>query len=185
MGRTIRSPTFQPKPEKQPLWMISLKHLRTVRALLADRPPFRHSETLREAAPLDKLKVEGRTVRTPWADRTVRLSHRATHQKRKRLWTNFSTNKRTVRTPGADRPPFILKTHQRPNTSLVKKRISLRTVRAPRADRPQFTFFSPNQRNNLSGTNLRLACGPSSPQGRTVRRSTLKPTREIPFLVQL
>ena len=62
-------------------------------------------------------------------------------------------------------------------SSLVQNRISLRTVRAPRADRPQFTF-SPNQRNNLSGTNLRLAGGPSVPHGWTVRRSTLKPTRE-------
>ena len=40
MDRTVRSPTFQPKPEKQPLWTISLKHLRTVRAPGADRPQY-------------------------------------------------------------------------------------------------------------------------------------------------
>ena len=149
----------------------------------------------------------------------------------------------------ADRPPFTLKSHQGPNTSLVKMLSDLRTVRVHGPDRPQsnlsaqarettslddfsktpsdyprprsgpsavkrtdFTrdkhalwsknelacgpsapqgrtvrssLFSPNQRNNLSGTNLRLAGGPSAPQGRTVRRSTLKPTRETPFLVQL
>ena len=69
--------------------------------------------------------------------RTVRPSHRATHQKRKCLWTIFSTDKRTVRTPGADRMPFILKTHQRPNTSLVNLLSDLRTVRTPWSDRPQ------------------------------------------------
>ena len=36
LGRTVRSPTFKPKPEKQPLWTISLKHLRTVHAPGAD-----------------------------------------------------------------------------------------------------------------------------------------------------
>ena len=56
---------------------------------------------------------------------------------------------------------------------------------APQGRTVRSSLFSPNQRNNLSGTNLRLACGPSSPQGRTVLRSTLKPTSEIPFLVQL
>ena len=40
MGRTVRSPTFHPKPEKQPLWMISLKHLQTVRTPGADRPQY-------------------------------------------------------------------------------------------------------------------------------------------------
>ena len=56
---------------------------------------------------------------------------------------------------------------------------------APQGRTVRSSLFSPNQRNNLSGTNLRLACGPSSSHGRTVRRSTLNPTREIPFLVQL
>ena len=37
---------------------------------------------------------------------------------------------------------------------------------APQGRTVRSSLFSPNQRNNLSGTNLRLACGPSSPQGR-------------------
>ena len=61
--------------------------------------------------------------------------------------------------------------------------VSLRTVRASGADRPQFTFQPKPEKQPLSGTNLRLASGPSAPHGRTVRRSTLKPTRETPSLV--
>ena len=115
-----------------------------------------------------------RTVRVLLADRP-QFRH-SEHSERQRLWTNLKFEGRTVRTPGTDRPPFTSCNPLETKTSLDKKRISLRTVRAPRADRPQFTFFSPNQRNNLSGTKLRLAGGPSAPHGRTVRRSTLKPT---------
>ena len=51
--------------------------------------------------------------------------------------TKFSTDLRTVRTPGADRPPFTLKSHQSPNTSLVNLLSDLWTVRSPCPDRPQ------------------------------------------------
>ena len=59
-----------------------------------------------------------------------------------------------------------------------------RTVRAPVADRPQLRVPTPPETNIVSGTTLRLACGPSAPQERTVRSLTLKPTPETPFLVQ-
>ena len=49
----------------------------------------------------------------------------------------FSTDRRTVLTPGADHPPFTLKSHQRPNTSLINLLSDLWTARAPGPDRPQ------------------------------------------------
>ena len=55
-----------------------LEPSRTVRVLLADRPQFRHSEHSERQRLWTNLKFEGRTVRT---------SHRATHQKRNCLWS--------------------------------------------------------------------------------------------------
>jgi len=85
--------------------------------------------TLRETTPLGKLKVEGRTVRSPWADCPPFTS--CNPPEAKSSLVIFSTDRRTVHTPGADRPPFTLKTHQRPNTSLVNLLSDLRTVRSP------------------------------------------------------
>ena len=175
---------------------------RTVRALLADRPTFRHSETLREAAPLDKLKVEGWTVHTPWADRPPFTS--CNPPEAKTSLDIFSKDLQTVRTPWEDRPPFTLKSHQRPKTSLVNLLSDLRTVLAPGPDRPQSNlsaqarettsldeFFKtpadcPHPRGGSSAVRLQAQTelqplwtkknyigGPSAQQVRTVRPSFL------------
>ena len=150
---------------------------------LADCPPYKN-RTVRHSNPTARTAMIMCQSRPLEPSRTVRvlLADRPQFRHSEHLWTNLKFEGRTVRTPGADRPPFILKTHQGPNTSLVKKRISLRTVRAPRADRPQFTF-QPKPEKQPSGTNLGLADGPSAPHGRAVLRSTLNPTRETPSLV--
>ena len=60
-----------------------------------------------------------------------------------------------------------------------------RTVRAPGADRPRprsgpsaVKSSTPPETNIVSGTTLRLACGPSAPQERTVRSLTFQPKPE-------
>ena len=61
----------------------------------------------------------------------------------------FQNDRWTVRAPWAVRPPFNLKTHQRPKTSLVILLSDRRTVHAPGADRPPFNLKS-HQRSKTS-----------------------------------
>ena len=69
LGRTVRSPTFQPKPEKQPLWMISLKHLRTVRTPEADCPQYGIQAQTELQSLWTKNELYLRTVRLTGPDR--------------------------------------------------------------------------------------------------------------------
>ena len=147
---------------------------------------------------MDKLKVEGRTVRSPWADRPPFTSSNPPEVKSSLVI--FSTDRLTVLTPGADHPPFTLKSHQRPKTSLVNLLSDLRTVLAPGPDRPQ-SNLSAQARETTSlddflkhlrtvrtqgadrphyglqaqtelqplWTKMKYTGGPSAQQGRTVR----------------
>ena len=67
--RTVRSLTFQPKPEKQPLWYKSEISWRTVRAPLADCPSFNFEAHQRDTLSGTFFEIKWRTVRPPGPDR--------------------------------------------------------------------------------------------------------------------
>src|SRR6185503_15565708 len=95
--RTVRSLTFDPKPEKHPLWYRFEKQWRTVRPPGPDRPRAhqRHcklSGTVADCPPLwaGLSATLGRTVRQPTRDSASSLERA-----------------RTVRPSGADCPPLL------------------------------------------------------------------------------
>ena len=110
LGRTVRSPTFQPKPEKQPLWTISLKLLRTVRAPGPDRPQSNLSAQARETTSLDdffKTPADCPHPRgRPSAVRPSSPNRAATSLNKSELYWQ------TVRPSGPDRPPVISFSHK-------------------------------------------------------------------------
>ena len=61
--------TFQPKPEKQPLWYKSEISRRTVRAPGADCPPFNFEAHQRDTLSGTTFEIKWRTVRLPGPDR--------------------------------------------------------------------------------------------------------------------
>ena len=82
----------------------------------------------------------------------------------------------------ADRPPFTLKSHQGPNTSLVKMLSDLRTVRVHGPDRPQSNLsaqaIETTSLDDFSKTPSdcpRPRSGLSAPQEQTVRSTAFKP----------
>ena len=60
--------TFQPKPEKQPLWYKTEISRRTVRAPWPDCPPFNFEAHTRETHFLVQFEIQWRTVRPPGPD---------------------------------------------------------------------------------------------------------------------
>ena len=67
--RTVRSLTFEPKPEKQPLWYKPEISRRTVRAPWADCPPFNFEAHTDRHPFWYKFEIQWRTVRPPGPDR--------------------------------------------------------------------------------------------------------------------
>src|SRR6185503_9700124 len=93
-----------------------LEPSRTVRVLLADRPPFRHSEHSERQRLWTNLKFEGRTVRTLWADRPPFTL--CNPPETKSSLDKFLSDLRTIRAPGPDRPQSNLSAQARETTSL-------------------------------------------------------------------
>ena len=67
--RTVRSLTFEPKPEKHPLWYKSEISRRTVRAPWADCPPFNFEAHTDRHPFWYKFEIQWRTVRPSGPDR--------------------------------------------------------------------------------------------------------------------
>ena len=67
--RTVRSLTFEPKPEKHPLWYKPEISRRTVRAPWADCPPFNFEAHTDRHPFWYKFEIQWRTVRPSGPDR--------------------------------------------------------------------------------------------------------------------
>ena len=123
--RTVRSECSTPPETKHRLWYNFEKVRRTIRALVADRPPFIFEIHQRQQCLWYKLSNSLRIVRAPGMDSPP---HRSKPQLEKTpSLVQFELELRTVRPPGPDCPPDTSKNHQSQTCSLER----LRTVRAP------------------------------------------------------